>query len=91
MKANHTRKMFCPQPVFNNTQKFHLLWTESESSVTLLIEVNAGNVASSWFGDISDVGWCLHLKAEITSGFRNEEKQDRHYVTHPTIIATLQP
>jgi hypothetical protein len=58
--------------------------------VTLLIEVNAGKVASSWFGDISDVGF-LNLKAGITSDFRNEENQDHHNVTHPTVIATLQP
>jgi hypothetical protein len=80
--------MFCPQPVFSNTQKFHLLWTDGDCSVTSLIEVNAGKVAGSWFGDISDVG-CLHLKAEITSGFRNKENQDPHNVSHPTIIATL--
>ena len=56
-----------------------------------LIEVNAGKVASSWFGDISDVGF-LHLKVGITSGFRNEENHDHHNdVTHPTVIATLQP
>ena len=81
--------MFCPQPVFSKTQKFHLVWTQSDRSVTLFIEVKAGKVAGSWFGDISDVV-CLHLKAEITSGFRNEENQDGHNVSHPTIIATLQ-
>jgi hypothetical protein len=80
--------LFCPQPVFSNTEKSHLLWTESDSSVTLLVEVNVGTVAGGWFGDISDFG-CLHLRAQLTSGIRNEENQDLQNIRHPTNIATL--